>query len=100
MNSAADFFVRRIEGWRDELEVLKRGARFVVFRPSTTLFVLLKSRRLSEQGLEDCRAAIGHAHDGRPVDTARILAALDDLAPTDDDQLTARREALRSLVTP
>jgi hypothetical protein len=33
VNSAADSFVRRIDGWRDELELFRRGARGRVYRP-------------------------------------------------------------------
>lgn len=34
VNSAADFFVQRIPGWRQEVEPLLRGARGTVFRPT------------------------------------------------------------------
>ena len=42
VNSAADFFVRRIPDWRAELVELRRGAGATVYRPSVTLFLLLK----------------------------------------------------------
>jgi len=45
VNSAGDFFVRRIDGWRDELVVLMRGPRATIYRPSATLFLLLKIER-------------------------------------------------------
>jgi hypothetical protein len=97
VNSAADFFVRRIAGWKDEIEVWKRGSRSVVYRPTTTLFLLLKMRRLSEQDLLDCRAALDHAPaETRALDRARVAAAIDALDPSDDPDVTARRSTLRA----
>ncbi|GMV43780.1 MAG: hypothetical protein AMXMBFR64_54960 [Myxococcales bacterium] len=46
VNSTADFFVRAVPGWDQELVVLATGARATIIRPSATLFVLLKLRRL------------------------------------------------------
>lgn len=92
VNSAADFFVRRIDGWRDELRVLKRGSRSTVHRPTTTLFVLLKQRRLSARDLADCLAAL--AREEEPVDRARLRAALSALTPTEDVDLERRRREL------
>jgi hypothetical protein len=91
LNTAADFFVERIPGWKDELETLRRGKRGTVFRPSATLFLLLKLERLSERDLADCVAAL----DLWPVDADRVTRALDALAPTDDPALAARRRGLR-----
>jgi hypothetical protein len=36
VNSAADFFVKRIAGWRDQLVELMRGSSAVIYRPSAT----------------------------------------------------------------
>jgi hypothetical protein len=97
LNSAADFFVRRIAGWREELELFRHGTRGRVYRPTVTLFVLLKLGRLSEQDLADCLAAIGHAKaQGSRFDAPRILAALTGLPPAAAAGLTRRREALRT----
>jgi hypothetical protein len=92
VNSAADFFVRRIEGWRDHLVVLHRGARATIHRPDVTLFIRLKLGRLSEVDLDDCLAAIDT---GDAFDRTWLRAALDALPPTDDDALRARRDRLR-----
>ncbi|MBX3274263.1 MAG: hypothetical protein KF729_28610 [Sandaracinaceae bacterium] len=99
VNSAADFFLRKIPGWRDELEVLRRAARLTVYRPSPTLFLLLKLR-LGEQDLEDCAELLAFArtHD-LEVDRERVVAALDALGPTDDAALAVRRTALRAALT-
>lgn len=101
VNSAADFFVRRIAGWERELSILRAGPRATVYRPTPTLFVLLKVGRLSERDLEDCELALSRAEEeGSPLDRLRIVAALDALAPTEDAALTARRLRLRLRLSP
>ena len=95
LNSAADFFVFRIPDWRDQVEVLRRGARGTVWRPTPTLFVLLKLGRLSDVDLADCLAAIERADaDGLALDRGRLLAALGALPRTEDRALAERRAAL------
>jgi hypothetical protein len=99
LNSAADFFVRRIEGWRDEVEPFRQGSRGRIYRPTVTLFVLLKLRRLSEPDLADCLAAVARARtDGLRFDPSRVLAALDTLEPAAETELARRREQLRAAV--
>ena len=99
LNSAADYFVRRIDGWREEIVEFRAGARGRVFRPTHTLFLLLKLRRLSEQDLADCAAAVAQARaQGTAIDAARVRAALDALPAADDDALAARRAALAALL--
>jgi hypothetical protein len=97
VNSAADFFVRRIPGWRDEVEVLQAGARSTVYRPTPTLFVILKLGRLSEQDLADCEAVLRQAPEGG-VKLDRCRAALAALPTTEDAALVTRRAALDALL--
>lgn len=95
VNSAADFFVRRVAGWRDQLVVLHQGPAATIFRPTATLFLLLKINRLSEVDLDDCLALVEHCRvTGEVVDAARIEAALAGTAPTEDAELQARRVRL------
>jgi len=95
VNSAADFFVRKIAGWRAELVPLHRGPAATIYRPSATLFLLLKISRLSEVDLADCLALDDHCREhGDVVDRDRVLAALRALAETDDASLADRRAAL------
>jgi hypothetical protein len=95
MNSAADFFVRGIDGWRDDVVLFRTGVRGRVFRPTPTLFILLKMRRLSGQDLADCLAALEHARAERlDVDVARLAAALRGLPGGTDTALGLRRETL------
>jgi hypothetical protein len=97
VNSAADFFLFRIAGWRDELAPLRTGGRARILRPSPLLFLLLKIGRLSEQDLSDCEAALDRVDvEGNDLDRPRVLRALADLAPTDDEALALRRERLRA----
>lgn len=93
VNSAADFFIRRIPNWRDRMIELHRGTRSTIYRPDATLFLLLKITRLSEVDLSDCLALVGH---GDRIDAAVVRAALDALPSTEDTALRARRDALRA----
>ena len=99
VNSAADFFVRRIDGWRAELVPLVRGPSATVYRPSPTLFLLLKLARLTATDLEDCLGLLAHcAVTGEAVDAARVVGRLDALAATEDEALATRRMTLRTAV--
>jgi hypothetical protein len=95
VNSAADFFVRRIDGWELQLELLHRGARSPVYRPNATLMLLLKLGRLSERDLEDCKLVLAT---GAAVDRARLERALAALPASDDAALVERRRELRDLI--
>lgn len=96
VNSAADYFVRRIPGWERELELFRGGSQARIYRPSATLFLLLKIGRLSDQDLADCLALIARARkDGLPLDAGRVLSALDRLAVADAAAALGRREMLR-----
>jgi hypothetical protein len=100
LNSAADFFVARIPNWAAEIEPLRTGARATVCRPSATLFLLLKVRRLSEDDLADCLALIDKvARDGLSLDAARVLREMDVLPESADEELRRRRAALRARLT-
>lgn len=94
INSAADFFVQRIPGWRDHLVLFRAGTRGRIFRPDATLFLLLKAGRLSERDLADCEALLRKE---RP-DGATVLAALDALRAPADEAALARRSRLRELL--
>lgn len=96
VNSAADFFVRDVEGWEQEIAVLRKGVRGTLYRPTPTLFLLLKLRRLSVQDLDDCLALIAKAKDeSLPIDRERLLLAIDGLPQTADADLVDRRRRLR-----
>jgi hypothetical protein len=78
VNSTVDYFVRRVPGWREHLEVLHAGPRATIYRPDATLFLLLKVRRLSETDLADCLALVEHCvATGAPIDREQVLLELD-----------------------
>lgn len=92
VNSAADFFVFRVPDWRDQIVPFKQGARGMIYRPTATLFLLLKVGRLSETDLDDCLGVI--AQKGPEIDRARVLAALA-RDQGDEGERRARVERLR-----
>lgn len=100
LNSAADFFVRRVDGWRDQIAPARAGARGRVFRPTPTLFLLTKIRRLSENDLEDTLAAIVWARSGAAaeLDAARVAGALDTLPRAESPGQDQRRRRLREVL--
>ncbi|HEX2844775.1 MAG TPA: hypothetical protein VHP64_05945 [Candidatus Limnocylindria bacterium] len=97
VNSAADFFVRRVDGWRAQIVPLHRGTSATIYRPTATLFILLKLNRLSAVDLEDCLALVEHCEkSGEAIDRVRVLAWIDALPPTRDASLGERRARLRA----
>src|SRR5206468_307754 len=77
LNSAADFFVYRIPDWRAQIEPFRSGRAGRIFRPTPTLFLLLKLARLSSRDLDDCLQLLATSHaESAPVDRARTLSAL------------------------
>ncbi len=77
INQAAAFFLRRIEGWQDNLILLHRGKNAAIYRPNVTLFLLLKLGRMSESDLADCLEFIKlGAGRGEKPDGARINQAV------------------------
>lgn len=95
VNSAADFFVRKIDGWRSELVLLVRGPRAAIYRPSATLFLLLKIERLTATDLDDCIALLDHcAATGESVDRERVLSRLVALPAATDTGRQGRRAKL------
>lgn len=100
VNSAADFFVFRIPGWRTEIEVLRKGPHTTIYRPTPTLFLLLKIGRLSDRDLEDCRQLVRHARaTAMPIDTARVDSTLAAIS-ADDPRATHATELRKLLCEP
>ena len=95
VNSAADFFVRKVADWREQLVEVARGPSATIFRPTATLFLLLKLGRLSEVDLGDCLGLLAFAAtNGETIDRERVRARLNALLETDDAALRDRRSAL------
>jgi hypothetical protein len=96
LNSAADYFVTRIEGWNDGMELLVEGRSARIYRPSATVLMLTKLSRGSEQDLLDCHSIVDHVEAaGEAVDADRVVAALDRLSEPANRGLEALRTGLR-----
>jgi hypothetical protein len=101
LNSAADFFVERIPNWLAETELFRQGSHGRILRPTPTLFLLLKLRRLSGTDLDDCMVMLARASSEQlPLDRTRVLTALDELPAATDSELRQRRARLRKAVAP
>jgi hypothetical protein len=99
VNSAADFFVRKIPNFRADMEVLRQTKQATIYRPSPTLFLLLKLR-LTEQDLDDCLQLLAFARrEGLPIDHTRALDAIDALPLSEDEALIERRVRLRAALS-
>jgi hypothetical protein len=95
VNTGADYYVRRTAGWDTEVIELRRGANATIYRPTATMYLLLKLARLSEQDLDDCLALLAWcAATGEPIDRARIAAALTASAGGDAVRRARLAEAL------
>lgn len=81
INQAAAFFLRRIDGWQEDLILLHRGKGATIYRPNVTLFVILKLGRMSESDLADCLEFIKlGARRGERPDRARIRQAVNKMS--------------------
>ena len=101
VNSAADYFVRRVPGWQQEIEIFRTGPRARIYRPTPTLFLLVKIGRLSDQDLVDCLAMIAKARkDHLPIDSNRVVGAMNDLPPAGEPAALRRQAALRQALEP
>ena len=54
INTAAEFFLRKIDGFEHQLVLLYEKSDFKVYRPNVNLFIKLKLSRMSESDLADC----------------------------------------------
>jgi hypothetical protein len=82
------------------MERLRIGPHATIYRPSPTLFLLLKCGRLTETDLEDCLDLLGFVEqEGLVLDRGRVLDALTKLPPSEDTALLERRSLLRDRVT-
>jgi predicted nucleotidyltransferase len=97
VNTAADFFVRKIEGWRESMTLIGTGKACVIYGPSPTLLLLLKIGRLSESDLDDCLATV--VAQGREVQRERVRSAITALLPTAVEDRRGRLEQLLAALT-
>lgn len=78
INQAGSFFLRKIENWEDNLVLIKSSKSCRVFRPDSTLFLLMKIARFSENDFMDCREITKNLKRiGDKVDSPRVLKKID-----------------------
>ena len=77
VNSAADFFLRRIDGWEQMLQVLYQWPDLTILVPQPELFLRLKIERMSEADLRDCRLVL-ERHTGS-IDWSPVVRRLQEL---------------------
>lgn len=101
INQAAAFFLLRISGWKEMLVELARGDNMVLFRPNSTLFILLKVSRLSEIDFEDCLKFLEFAKkhnesiDKKKIDASIKKRLLDDVTADSKERLEELRSKIR-----
>ena len=77
INMAAEYFFRKVGHKKEDLIPLVKGPRCVIYRPSVTLYLLLKIARLTESDLLDCESMILYAKKNHEViDRSRLTAAI------------------------
>lgn len=90
INQAGAFFLSRIKHTREDWVLLHRGPKAAIYRPSATLFLLLKLRRMTESDLADCLEMLRYAEKkAEPVDRERVVSAV--RALDDEDESGGRR---------
>lgn len=100
VNPAADFFLKRISDWRQQLELLLQGRRATIYRPNATLFLLLKLERLSESDLHDCLFLLDHVRSHNvSLDRDRVRRKLTELPAATSTDLQERRQRLEERLT-
>jgi len=58
VNSAARFFLDETPGWQTEIQAWKKGVKGAVYKPTLTLFIILKLKRGTDIDLRDIEFAV------------------------------------------
>ena len=100
INQAASFFLYKIPNWEKELVLIHKSSKTYIFRPSATLYILLKLNRLSETDFEDCKNMIAYAKTHQePIDKKRIQKKIQELLKkeTSEPKMKRFKELILSL---
>lgn len=98
INQAAGFFLYRIPDWKKELVLFHKGKKATVFRPSATLYLLLKLERLNESDFEDCLKMIAFSKKNKEeIDRTRIISKIKD--ELRKSQNVPKKERLKKLLS-
>src|SRR3989344_3724351 len=80
INQAASFFLYKIPDWEKELVLIHKSPKASIFRPSATLYILLKLNRFSETDFKDCIKMIEYAKAHKEsIDEKRIQKTIQKL---------------------
>jgi hypothetical protein len=97
VNQAGAYFLQKISDYREHLVLLHEGAKARVFRPDPTLYISLKTPRLSETDLEDCLSFLEFARrSGESWDRARLSRSIQ--SEIRQAESAGRRERLGKLL--
>jgi len=87
INQAASYFFYKIEGWEKELKLIQKGKKANVYRPTATLYILLKLSRFTESDLEDCLKMIQYAKTIKEkIDQNKIKTAIQKRLQVEQEQ--------------
>jgi len=88
INTAAEFFLRKIPNFEQDLVPLFSAENFKVYRPNVNLFLKLKIHRLSESDLADCLEFLVYARsNNESIRNLEILAMIDTELVRNDGRL-------------
>ena len=87
------------DGWRNDLEIFRESDQVRIFRPSPTLYLLLKVNRLSEQDLAACMALLDRVEeDALKLDRDRVLRSLREMRSPDNSGTAERLRQLSNAI--
>ncbi|MBC7385828.1 MAG: hypothetical protein H7301_06670 [Cryobacterium sp.] len=58
LNTSARFFLEGIKNWQNQILVSRRGPKGIIYKPSLTLFTVLKLKRGTELDMQDIEQAV------------------------------------------
>ncbi len=76
INISAAFFLFKIKSYKDNLQVLYKGKKGVVYGPNLELFLRLKLNRLSETDLDDCLSYLQYTKKKKNVFSKKKIEAI------------------------
>ncbi len=92
INQAASFFLYKIPNWEKELVLIHKSSKASIFRPSATLYILLKLNRFSETDFEDCMKMIAYAKTHQEsIDKKRIQKTIQELLKKETSEPKIKR---------
>jgi hypothetical protein len=96
INQAASYFFFKTKYQKEDLIPLLQEKNCIIYRPSVTLFLILKIQRMSPTDLDDCREMLRYAKKLKePLATARVKHAILTLQASEKNtSLRDRREEL------